>query len=369
MDSQQSTHHNPLASASVDFKPSSHSPAVMAHKEHKERKAELPVSVVDKLPLSVKELMAGGIAGALAKTSVAPFERIKILYQTRRGNLQSLGIWQSMRQVLREEGIRSFYRGNGASVLRIVPYAGLQFMGYEQFRRWMIECYPPAANSPTVDLIAGSLAGGTAVLLTYPLDLARTRLAYHVASQSSGKVKLSQPLAFPPAGYRGIADVLTRVYRDNGTRGLYRGVGATLCGILPYAGLKFYIYEKLKWYISRDGEASVPGKLACGAVAGLIGQTFTYPLDVVRRQMQVQDATKSVVPQRSVPENLLRGQKAPFKGTVDGLLRIVQAQGWRQLFAGLSLNYLKLAPSVAIGFTVYDGMKAFLKVPPRQKHV
>lgn len=73
------------------------------------------------------------------------------------------------------------FRGNGASVLRIVPYAGLQFMGYEQYRRWMIECYPPAASGPSVDLLAGSLAGGTAVLLTYPLDLARTRLAYQVS--------------------------------------------------------------------------------------------------------------------------------------------------------------------------------------------
>jgi hypothetical protein len=73
------------------------------------------------------------------------------------------------------------FRGNGASVLRIVPYAGLQFMGYEQYRRWMIEWYPPAAKGPLVDLVAGSLAGGTAVLLTYPLDLARTRLAYNVS--------------------------------------------------------------------------------------------------------------------------------------------------------------------------------------------
>jgi hypothetical protein len=67
--------------------------------------------------------------------------------------------------------------------------------------------------------------------------------------------------------------------------------GATLFGILPYAGFKFYIYETLKAHISIDGEPSVIGKLACGAVAGLIGQTFTYPLDVVRRQMQVGQAT------------------------------------------------------------------------------
>ncbi|KAK9090853.1 hypothetical protein Sjap_024030 [Stephania japonica] len=56
--------------------------------------------------------------------------------------------------------------------------------------------------------------------------------------------------------YNGLKDVFMKVYKEGGVRGLYRGVGPTLVGILPYA------------------------------VAGLFGQTFTYPLDVVRRQMQ-----------------------------------------------------------------------------------
>jgi hypothetical protein len=58
-------------------------------------------------------------------------------------------------------------------------------------------------------------------------------------------------------------------------------------GILPYAGLKFYIYEGLKAHVPEDYKNSVTLKLSCGAAAGLFGQTLTYPLDVVRRQMQV----------------------------------------------------------------------------------
>lgn len=68
--------------------------------------------------------------------------------------------------------------------MRIVPYAALHFMSYEQYRRWMIDYYPPAGSGPMVDLFAGSLAGGTAVVCTYPLDLARTRLACNVSSHT-----------------------------------------------------------------------------------------------------------------------------------------------------------------------------------------
>jgi hypothetical protein len=77
-----------------------------------------------------------------------------------------------------------------------------------------------------------------------------------------------------------------------------------------------------------DTEPSIAGKLACGAAAGVFGQTVTYPLDVVRRQMQVQS------------ENAL--VDAQFKGTLHGLSRIARTQGWKQLFAGLGINYLKV---------------------------
>lgn len=72
------------------------------------------------------------------------------------------------------------YRGNGASVARIVPYAALHYMTYEQYRRWIIDAFPDVGRGPGLDLVAGSFAGGTAVLFTYPLDLVRTKLAYQV---------------------------------------------------------------------------------------------------------------------------------------------------------------------------------------------
>lgn len=68
-------------------------------------------------------------------------------------------------------------------MLRVVPYAAVHFAAYEQFRTLLArQVYGVDATGrqmpPTLDLLAGSAAGGTAVLLTYPLDLVRTKLAY-----------------------------------------------------------------------------------------------------------------------------------------------------------------------------------------------
>lgn len=299
------------------------------------------LSLCDTLPTYAKELIAGGAAGGIAKTIVAPLERVKILYQTRYQNVQCLGVVQSLRFIQRKEGFLGFYRGNGASVIRVVPYAALHFMTYEQYRRSIVDHYPWAEPGAGVDLLAGSLAGGTAVLCTYPLDLARTRLAYQVKDLSSNA-----------RVYKGIGDVFRKAYMECGLKGLYRGVGPTLYGMLPYAGLKFYIYEKLKSSLpTNELQNSIFSKLVCGAVAGLVGQTIIYPLDVVRRQMQVQTPTCA---------------HQGYTSTFGGLVTIFRNQGVKQLYSGISINHIKLVPSVAIGFAAYDVLKGLLRVPPRE---
>ncbi|KAK6147736.1 hypothetical protein DH2020_018648 [Rehmannia glutinosa] len=266
--------------------------------------------LIEGMPVFVKELIAGGVAGGFAKTVVAPLERIKILFQTRRAEFHSLGLLGSFSKIAKTEGVLGFYRGNGASVARIVPYAALHYMTYEEYRRWIILGFPGFGRGPVLDLIAGSFAGGTAVLFTYPLDLVRTKLAYQ-AMQVVESSKLSVQRHTPSdLVYKGIRDCFSKIYKEAGVRGLYRGVAPSLYGIFPYAGLKFYLYEEMKSHVSENHKKDITVKLVCGSVAGLLGQTFTYPLDVVRRQMQV-------------------------------------------------------VPSVAIGFTVYDVVKAFLQVPSR----
>ncbi|XP_012076784.1 mitochondrial carrier protein CoAc2 isoform X2 [Jatropha curcas] len=243
---------------------------------------------------------------------------------------------------------RFCFRGNGASVARIVPYAALHYMTYEQYRRWIINTFPNIGRGPGLDLVAGSFAGGTAVLFTYPLDLVRTKLAYQVVNPSKMKI---HGVVSSEQLYRGIYDCFLKTFKESGFRGLYRGVAPSLYGIFPYAGLKFYFYEEMKRHVPEDHKNDITVKLVCGSVAGLLGQTFTYPLDVVRRQMQVQRLTVS--------------KTAELKGTMETIVMITQKQGWKQLFSGLSINYLKVVPSVAIGFTVYDLMKSYLRVPSR----
>ena len=315
---------------------------------------------LEETPVVLREIVTGGMAGAVAKTSVAPLERCKILYQT--GRLHHTGVIPTMRSIVRGEGVKGLFKGNGASVLRIIPYSAIHFGLYEHFRRSFVGMVygnrVPDSISTLIDLLAGSCSGATAVILTYPLDIVRTRLAYISEGGSIPVERGSAPPSVPMGQHMTIRTVLRDTLTREGIRGLYRGIGPSIYGILPYAGLKFFVYQDLKQMYhtrtQRDIQTTrlpVPVMLCFGGIAGLIAQTATYPIDVVRRRMQVeglqhvQDCGSLDLLPRSTPK---------------ALCRIAQNEGWRSLFNGLSINYMKVVPSTAIGFTLYDFLKSQL---------
>lgn len=162
--------------------------------------------------------------------------------------------------------------------------------------------------------------------------------------------------------------VFVRISQEEGVKTLYRGFMPTILGVIPYAGITFFTYETLKKLHTgrhqterRLGSCQVrlrpltslnPSnaektkrpqpypheRLAFGACAGLIGQSASYPLDVVRRRMQTAGVT-------GWPH-----------GTILGTMRAIAAQEGlvRGLYKGLSMNWLKGPIAVGVSFTTFD---------------
>jgi hypothetical protein len=167
-------------------------------------------------------LVAGGIAGGISRTCIAPIERVKILFQVSRAG----GSWTHLPpQILRDEGMLAFWRGNTAAVLRIVPYQALTFLTFEEF---LVALRGHGWSKSSASVLSGSLAGMTAVAVMYPLDLVRATMA------------------MPACVHRGPLTALLGVARSRGASGLYSGLGASLVGVAPYTALKLGVYEVLK---------------------------------------------------------------------------------------------------------------------------
>ncbi|GFT34675.1 mitochondrial coenzyme A transporter SLC25A42 [Trichonephila clavipes] len=78
----------------------------------------------------------------------------------------------------RSSGLLSLWRGNSATMARIIPYASIQFTAHEQWKRILhVETFEERKANPGKSFVAGSLAGIVSTTCTYPLDLARARMA------------------------------------------------------------------------------------------------------------------------------------------------------------------------------------------------
>jgi hypothetical protein len=86
-----------------------------------------------------RTLLAGAVAGAVAKTATAPLDRVKILFQTSAPRYVHYsrswqGPFNTLRHIANQEGIQGLYRGHALMLARIVPYAAVQFAAYEYYK-------------------------------------------------------------------------------------------------------------------------------------------------------------------------------------------------------------------------------------------
>ena len=274
-----------------------------------------------------------------------------------------------MRGIRKQDGTRGLFRGHSATLLRIFPYAGIKFLAYEQVRHILI----PDRNyeTPIRRFTAGAMAGCVSVFFTYPLEVIRVRLAFETKREGrntlSGickKIYNEHPKLRTPTGDGTIS---LKPVPLSGMVNFFRGFTATLCGMLPYAGSSFLAHDTASDFLRRSnfaayttipnsgGGADNPQKrpqlrfwaeLTSGGFAGLVSQTVSYPLEVIRRRMQVGGVVGD-------GHRLRMGEVAS---------RIWLEKGWRGFFVGLGIGYFKIIPMTATSFFVYERAKWYMGI-------
>jgi len=286
-----------------------------------------------------QDLLAGGTAGGISKTLVAPIERVKLLLQVQDASDQIAkdkkykGIVDAFRRIPQEQGFLSFWRGNLANVIRYFPTQALNFAFKDKYKQIFVR------HNPKTDfwkfflgnLASGGAAGATSLLFVYPLDFARTRLAADV-----GKGDKRQ--------FTGLANCISTIYKKDGARGLYQGFAVSIGGIIVYRAAFFGGFDTAKSVLLKDPKkAPIWQTWLIAQMVTTAAGVISYPFDTVRRRMMMQAG---------------RGQIL-YTSTFDCWRKIARNEGSRAFFKGALSNAIR-GSGGALVLVIYDEIQKFL---------
>jgi len=278
--------------------------------------------------------LMSGVAAAVAKTSAAPVERVKLLLQNqgellKQGRLDRRygGVLDCLKRTLSTEGGLALWRGNLASVIRYFPQQALNFAFKDEIQKhFKVGKTAGKAKRLGANILSGGCAGSLSLVFVQSIDYTRTRLGVD-ARRAGGERQ-----------FQGIVDVYVKTVRAEGVRGLYRGFGISCTTIFIYRGLYFGLYDSLRPSLPPSSWlASFLLGWGVTVFAGLVA----YPLDSLKRRMMMTAGEAG----------------GRYSSSLSCCREVVATEGARSLFSGAGVNIVRgvAGAGVLVGF---DAMKS-----------
>ncbi|GAA5931127.1 Ctp1p [Sporobolomyces koalae] len=272
-------------------------------------------------------LFAGATAGAVEGAITYPLEYLKTQTQFahRSATAKAPGLWQITQTTWQRQGIRGFYSGVGALVAGNSLKAGVRFLSYDKFKQLLVD--RDGKLSGPRSLLAGLGAGMCeAVFAVTPSETIKTKL---IDDAKSANPK-----------YRGLVHGTLEIVKQEGVRGIYRGLGPVAARQGANSAVRFTTYGTLKSFVSgnsRPGEPLPSGiTFGIGAIAGVVTVYATMPLDVIKTRMQSLEA------------------QTAYRNSFHCATRIFKEEGVTRFWRGATPRLARLVLSGGIVFTVYE---------------
>ncbi|KAJ5280445.1 hypothetical protein N7478_005817 [Penicillium angulare] len=276
-----------------------------------------------------------------------------------------------LRKIARNEGLSTLWRGLSATLMMGIPANIIYFAGYDWLRF--------ADNSPVkkhfsdnyAPFVGGAIARTTAAAVTSPIEMFRTRLQ---ATPGTGAGHFKETL-----------QDLHQMTKVKGYTSLWRGLSLTMWRDVPFSGLYWWGYEKVKISLESArqnnthlsaADTEVPtsataflDSFIAGATSGAVASLVTTPFDVGKTRQQVYRHMDDHVPSTASRSSLSPKTIVPEQLSLPKfLLHIFREEGSAGLFRGWSARCLKVAPACAIMISTYELGKRMAKEVNERRH-
>lgn len=194
-------------------------------------------------------------------------------------------------------------------------------------------------------MMAGAASGFLAGVVVCPLDVIKTR------AQAQGAINSKKTKVM-----RGYFAVFKKIIRDEGARGLYRGLVPISIGYLPTWTIYFAVYERAKRFYPGfiDHHFGIHANSInhfCSAVtAGMASSIAVNPIWVVKTRLMIQTGKKDLATAKAM------GHRTYYNGTLDAFRTMYKEEGFKVFYSGLIPSLFGLL-HVGIHFPVYEALK------------
>ena len=240
----------------------------------------------------------------------------------------------------REEGVLALWKGHVPAQCLSISYGLVSFAVFESLAASINKHRSGDTDqlTPLIHFICGGVGGCAGTVASFPCDVVRTRL---VAQQRHV--------------YSGTRDAVSQLYSCGGVSAFYRGFIPACLSVAPQSGLQFGVYSLLTQVLSgvvtvQDerlglGVISVQGSLLCGALAGVATKTILYPLDVVKKRLQVSGWSQG---------RAGLGETAEYSNMRQCVVSMVRHEGARSLYRGFTPALVKAVSTTSVHFMIYE---------------
>lgn len=351
--------------------------------------------------------IAGFCGGAVSTMILLPLDNIKVRLQVNEGthsktisplssvsvtsatttnspstnignSTKRLGAIRMLQGVIKHEGVRGLYQGMVPAIVGSAVCWGGFFYLYEnmklhlrQYKSRNFATYNNGQGTGIPHLVSlnsweiGTLSTTTGVVMVFvtnPVWLIKLRLQLQM-KRTSENLHIKTVTQ-----YDGFLDAFRKIVRSEGILGLYKGTGPALL-LTSHGGVQFVVYEFLRKHFhytraQRAVESSTVikrfenslGYLTIGAISKIVASGITYPLQVMKSRMQQSSSSVELTNTGNV-----RIVQRDYTGLVATAQKMWKQEGIASFFKGAIPNAMRVAPSAAVTFLVYESIMDMLQ--------
>ncbi|XP_058467015.1 mitochondrial 2-oxoglutarate/malate carrier protein-like [Malaya genurostris] len=290
-----------------------------------------------KKPVYIQYLF-GGLSGIGATCVVQPLDLVKTRMQ-----ISGLGgavkeynnTFDAIAKIIRREGALALYKGLSAAIMRQATYTTTRLGVYTSLN----DTYKQKRNkSPNLleSMVMGMTAGAVGSFVGNPCELILIRMT------ADGRLPIAER-----RNYSHFFNAFYRIAKEEGVLALWRGCIPTMGRAMVVNAAQLASYSQAKTYLVKNDyfNEGIGLHFTASMFSGLITTAASLPVDIAKTRIQ----NMKIKP----------GEPAPYKNTIDVIVKVIRYEGIFALWKGFTAYYARLGPHTVLTFILLEQLNGF----------